>query len=119
MVPVDFSHPWLLLLIVPILALPLVRGLAIFRRRGLVALSSCDWLPASLQGTAVLRRLPELLRVAALACLVLTAAGPRGSAPVLREKGQRETLVVVLDVSSSMTAEDFSRATGSRPPKGC
>lgn len=53
-------------------------------------------------------RLPPALRAAAFATLVLAAAGPRlpGDRTVLRREGI--AIMVVIDVSSSMLAEDFA-----------
>jgi Ca-activated chloride channel family protein len=108
MFQVTFSHPWLLLLALAPPALPLLRRLPAFLKRGALRLSTYDWLPAPTKRSAYPRRLADLLRVAALICLVLIVAG---IGPVSREpagKEQPEALVIVLDISSSMTAVDFS-----------
>jgi Ca-activated chloride channel family protein len=108
MLKATFSHPWLLLLALVPLVLPLVRRLPAFRERGMLSLSTYDWLPERGKKLGYPRWFADLLRAAALICVVLIAAGigpePRG--PVTNE--QPDALVIVLDISSSMTAEDFS-----------
>jgi Ca-activated chloride channel family protein len=117
MFEVAFSHPWLLLLALAPLALPLVRRLPAFLKRGALPLSTYDWLPASSKKSAYPRRLADFLRAAALICLVLIVAGiaPVSRGPVGEE--QPEALVIVLDISSSMTAEDFSPGNRLRAAK--
>ncbi len=105
---VSFSHPWLLLLGLIPLALPVILRVARLRRQGTVDLSTFDWLPASAAGSFLPERLGLLLRLAVLACLVVIAAGIRSGGSALVESAPREAMVIVLDVSSSMTAEDFS-----------
>lgn len=105
---IGFSHPWLLLLALVPLALPLVRLLPSLRKRGLVSISTYDWMPLAAASPPYARWFADALRVLALLCLTLIAAGIRSgkSIPVTAESS--EALVIVLDVSSSMTAEDFS-----------
>ncbi len=72
---IGFSHPWLLLLALFPVALPIIRRVAGLRRQGTVCLSTYDWLPASATGSFFPERLALLLRLAALACLIVIAAG--------------------------------------------
>lgn len=102
-----FSHPWLFLLVLVPLALPFLRRLLVFRRRGSLSLSTCDWISPSAESSAYPRWLADLCRIAAVTLLIVIAAGIHGTAvPV--ETDRQEAMVIVLDVSSSMTAEDFS-----------
>jgi Ca-activated chloride channel family protein len=55
-----------------------------------------------------MRSLAGLLWMTGLLCLVLIAAGLRNGVAVPTTEPQPEALVIVLDVSSSMTAEDFA-----------
>jgi Ca-activated chloride channel family protein len=105
---IGFSHPWLLLLALPPLVYPFIGRISALRRRGTVGLSTYDWMPAAARSSPVPRRLAALLRVVALLCLVFIAAGIRSRAMVPVEAVQPEALMIVLDISSSMTAEDFS-----------
>ncbi|MBA3344977.1 MAG: VWA domain-containing protein [Gemmatimonadales bacterium] len=52
--------------------------------------------------------LPPALRAAALASLVLAAAGPRVGGDMIEEKREGIAIVVTIDISSSMLAEDFA-----------
>jgi Ca-activated chloride channel family protein len=103
---IRFSHPWLLLLALIPPALAFISRLPFFRRRGWLSLSSYDWIPAAGMSRSYPRWLAFLSRFAALVCLSLIVAGIRFDNVVSLE--QPEALIIVLDVSSSMTAEDFS-----------
>jgi Ca-activated chloride channel family protein len=105
---IRFSHPWLLLLVLIPLALAFISRLPFLRRRDWLALSSYDWIPAAGMSSAYPLRLAFLSRIAALVCLVLIAAGIRFDRVIAVEPP--EALIILLDVSSSMTAEDFSPA---------
>jgi len=103
---IRFSHPWLLLLALVPLALVFLSRSPLLRRRHGLALSSYDWIPAAGRSSAYPLRLASLSRFAALVCLVLIAAGIRIDRVVAAKPP--EALIILLDVSSSMTAEDFS-----------
>jgi Ca-activated chloride channel homolog len=108
MMGVGFSHPWLLLLgVLPVL-LPAVCRIPKLRGRGKLSLPTYDWLPAFAQSSPHIRNLAGLLRIMGLFCLVLIAAGIRYRVSTPTAEPQPEALVIVLDVSSSMTAEDFA-----------
>lgn len=72
-------------------ALPLPRAGALHRERR----------------AAWLARLPDLLRVATLGALVIALARPRTPGATVEEAGEGVPIVVALDISSSMLAEDF------------
>ncbi len=105
---VGFSHPWLLLLGLLPAIMPVLRRLPRFRGRGQVSLPTYDWMPAFAFSSSYTKRVAGLLRMIALLCLVLVAAGIRFDASIPTAVEQPEALVIVLDVSSSMTAEDFA-----------
>lgn len=105
---VSYSHPWLLLLGLLPLLLPVLQGLPSFRRRGQVSLPTYDWMPAFAFSSHYARRVAWLLRVISLLCLVPVAAGIHFGEARPTTLEQPEALVIVLDVSSSMTAEDFA-----------
>lgn len=103
-----FSHPWLLLLgLLPLIA-PVLRRLPGLRGRGQVPLPTYDWMPALAFSPPYTKRVAGFLRLAALLCLVPVAAGIRSGTRVPTAVEQPEALVIVLDISSSMTAEDFA-----------
>jgi Ca-activated chloride channel homolog len=102
----DFARPWflLLLLLLPVW-LWLNRGRAgralIFSRASVLG-----WL-ASWRSER-LARLPDQLRIAALVLLVIGLAGPRTGSSVVDVNAEGIAIVVTLDISSSMLAEDLS-----------
>lgn len=105
-----FAHPhylWLLLLI-PTLALLFVW--AAYRRRhrlerfGTLSLVE-ELMPAVSQGRIVLK---FILFELALTCLVFAAARPQFGSKLLEEKAEGIEMMLVVDVSNSMLAEDFA-----------
>jgi Ca-activated chloride channel family protein len=101
---VTFARPWLLLLL---LLLPLWW---ILRRRGTIpaARYSDVTLPALASRHRWWVVLPEVLRALALAALVLAAAGPRVGGDTVEIKQEGIAIVITIDISSSMLAEDFA-----------
>jgi Ca-activated chloride channel homolog len=101
---VTFARPWLLLLL---LMLPLWWLLR--RRRAVPAAHYSD---VTLPAMATRRRwwvvLPPVLRGLALAALTLAAAGPRLGGDTVEIKQEGIAIVITLDISSSMLAEDFA-----------
>lgn len=58
-------------------------------------------------GDAWIARLPALLRASALAALVLALAGPSTAGAVVEERREGVPIVLAIDLSSSMLAQDF------------
>ena len=100
----SFARPWLLL----ILLLPLcwwwwrrnrIPGATRFSDLGLVsAVSARRWLP----------RMPPALRALAFAAWTIAAAGPRLGGSQVEVKKEGIAIVIAVDISSSMLAEDFA-----------
>lgn len=102
----DFARPWALLLLA---LFPL--WWLVTRRREEHAIvysraSVLGWL-ASLRAER-LAHLPDYLRGFALAFLVIALAGPRTGSSVVDVNAEGIAIVVTLDISSSMLAEDLS-----------
>ena len=99
-----FARPWLLLLLLALAAWWWMRR----RRRAPAARYSDVTLPASAVRRAWWVLLPPALRGLALAALVLAAAGPRIGGDTVEVKQEGIAIVITIDISSSMLAEDFA-----------
>lgn len=98
---------WLVLLILPAVALLLrwVRKDGVHRALPHPALA---WIPANRGIHAHMSRVQILLRAAALMCLVPIIAGAGSAAVDARARKADIALMLAIDVSSSMSAEDFA-----------
>jgi Ca-activated chloride channel family protein len=103
----SFSHPWLLLLALLPLVLFWLRAWPSFQNRRWLSLSTFDWLPPSAWRSTFPQKLADLLRPAAMLCLVAVVSGIGWSVPERSAIPRPDALVIVLDVSSSMTAQDY------------
>jgi Ca-activated chloride channel family protein len=99
-----FARPWLLLLLLALAAWWWIR-----RRRPTPAARYSDvTLPASAVRRAWWVMLPPAFRGLALATLILAAAGPRIGGDKVEVKQEGIAIVITIDISSSMLAEDFA-----------
>jgi Ca-activated chloride channel family protein len=98
------ARPWLLLLL-PLLLLWWYRR----RRQDVPAAPYSDvTLPAAVSARRWWVVLPPVCRSVALAALILAAAGPRIGGDMVEVKQEGIAIVVTIDISSSMLAEDFA-----------
>lgn len=108
MTTVELVHPWALALLLPLLAY-----LLWLRRTRPAAIPLPGASALASPGRRAARwwaRVPELARVLALALLVVALARPRTGASVTESRAEGIAIVVAMDVSSSMLAEDFRPA---------
>src|SRR5687767_1250771 len=99
-----FARPWLLLLLLAFALWWWIR-----RRRPAPAARYSDvTLPAAAVRRAWWVKLPPALRGLTLAALVFAAAGPRIGGDTVEVKQEGIAIVVTIDISSSMLAEDFA-----------
>jgi Mg-chelatase subunit ChlD len=106
----NFEYPHLLwLLAIPLLlaGLYLYRELA-GRRPHLRVSTSAPWLQGGGSVLAVLRHLPFVLRTAALCLIIVALARPRSSSEIEKIDSEGIDIVLVMDVSTSMLARDFT-----------
>ena len=105
-----FEYPWVLwleLLLVPMAAWYIWKQVR--RRRPYVAMSTTAPFSAASAGLArVLRHLPAVLRMIAVALLIVAMARPRSSSDFSRTDTEGIDIVLALDVSTSMLARDFT-----------
>jgi Ca-activated chloride channel family protein len=102
-VNVAFAFPLALLLLV---AIPL----AIWLGRRTVSplpLPRSDGIGGGRTVTAALASIPDLLRATALAAIVLAIAGPSTAGAVVEERSEGVPIILAIDISSSMLAQDF------------
>jgi Ca-activated chloride channel family protein len=101
---VTFARPWLLLLLL---------GLLVWwwrRRRGVVRAGRYSDVssPAAVSARLWWVALPPLFRGLSIAALILAAAGPRVGGDTVEVKQEGIAIVITIDISSSMLAEDFT-----------
>jgi Ca-activated chloride channel family protein len=105
-----FRHPLVLLLLLLVPALVWLRHAR--RRQAPLAFSDGDALQALPRSPwLVLRHLPPALFAAGLALAILAAARPQRGMSESRVETEGVDIVLVVDTSTSMRAEDFSTAT--------
>jgi Ca-activated chloride channel homolog len=101
-----FANPWVLLLL---LVLPLYAWQARRHARSAVAFSRAPLLGSlATRADAAIARMPGWLRAAALAALIIALAGPRSGAAAVNDETHGIAIMLVVDISSSMLAEDFT-----------
>ncbi len=105
-----FEYPdllWLLLLLLPVIAIYVyrqVKGLEPY----LVVSSVTPWLHKGGSLKKVARHIPFFLRVVALACIIVAIARPRSSSTFEKIDTEGIDIMLALDVSTSMLARDFT-----------
>jgi Ca-activated chloride channel family protein len=99
-----FARPWLLLLLA---------GLVVWwwrRRRGEVP--AARYSDVSIPAAVAARRwwvvLPPAFRALSIAAFIIAAAGPRVGGDTIEVKQEGIAIVITIDISSSMLAEDFA-----------
>jgi Ca-activated chloride channel homolog len=99
-----FQHPWALLLL---LALPLWYLHRRRRRRSILFSRAASMAAAAGPFARLMARLPDWLRAATLAALIIALAGPRTGMSMSAVDAEGIAIALVVDISSSMLAEDF------------
>ncbi|MFO7892406.1 MAG: VWA domain-containing protein [Longimicrobiales bacterium] len=101
----DFAHPWalLLLLLVPVWHLyrHRRRRSLLFSRAGVVG-------EVTYRAVRWVARAPDWLRTGAVVALIVALAGPRTGVSRTEVEAEGIAIAVVLDISTSMLAEDFA-----------
>jgi Ca-activated chloride channel family protein len=100
----SFARPYLLLLLLAIPWWLWHRR----RRRSTGAVYSDVSLVEGVSSRAWILTMPPALRALALAAWIIAAAGPRSGGTTIEQKKEGIAIVVAIDISSSMLAEDFA-----------
>ena len=106
----NFENPallWLLLVPLLLVALYVYRELA-ERRPHLRVATLAPWLQGGRNFKSVLRHVPMALRTAALCLIVVALARPRSTFEVEKRDTEGIDIMLVMDVSTSMLARDFT-----------
>lgn len=105
---IEFAYPWLLLLLLllPVLALWYYGGYN--RRQGAVVISSIMQFPKRRTWKIILRHVPFIARLLAVACIIIALARPQSRNDEELVSGQGIDIVLCIDVSGSMLAQDFT-----------
>jgi len=103
-----FSDPWFLCLTPVVFLFLILRWISLVRKKRTISVSSFSWLPVTHSPGEWAAEMSLMMRGLALLAVVLLIAGI-GSARASRQPTPvPPARVIVLDVSSSMTADDFS-----------
>ena len=98
---------WLLLLLVPVVAVYIIREVKGLRPYVIVS-SAMPWKYNGGKLKKAARHLPFICRVVALAAMILAIARPRSSSTFEKIDTEGIDIVLALDVSTSMLARDFT-----------
>jgi Ca-activated chloride channel family protein len=105
---IEFAYPWLLLLLV-IIPLLIVWYIANYsRRQGAITISSIKQFPTQRTWKIIMRHLPFVLRLLALVCIIVALARPQTRNDEELVSGEGVDIVLCIDVSGSMLAQDFT-----------
>ena len=100
-----FANPWALALLLLVPAWFLVQRR--FRPRGLPFPRAAEAAELDARHTRWLARAPDWLRGAAIVALIVALAAPRTGATAIDIEADGIAIMLVVDISSSMLAEDF------------
>lgn len=105
--PAMFSDPWFLLLMLMVFFIVVFRWVRFVVKNRTIPFSSFNWLPATQDTGELTARVNLVVRGLALLVVVLLIAGIGSERAPEQTTPAPRALVIVLDVSSSMTADDF------------
>jgi Ca-activated chloride channel family protein len=103
-----FAYPYLLWLL---LLLPLLIGWYVFKQNGAsssITISSLSIYRKTGSSRNLMRHLPFAVRILSLALLIIALARPQTRSSEERVEGEGIDIILCMDVSGSMLAEDFS-----------
>jgi Ca-activated chloride channel homolog len=103
-----FAMPWafLLVLLLPVMIVWYVRNNN--RSQAGIKVSSVKSFAGLTSWKTALRHLPFVLRLLAIACIIIALARPQTKTDEQQAEGEGVDIVLCIDVSGSMTAQDFT-----------
>lgn len=105
---IDFAWPWILFLLLVIPALAWWYWKTGRRKKGTLLVSTTGWSRKGKTLKVRLQHAPFILRLLALSCIILALARPQSHFDEERVKGEGVDVILTLDVSGSMLAQDFT-----------
>ena len=105
---IDFAWPWILFLLLVIPALAWWYWKTGRRKKGTLLVSTTGWSRKGKTLKVRLQHVPFILRLLALSFIILALARPQSHFDEERVKGEGVDIILTLDVSGSMLAQDFT-----------
>jgi Ca-activated chloride channel family protein len=104
---IQFGQPWLLLLLLLIPVLIYWKYNKGKKQVAAIGISSTKGLAASRSWKNSFQQFPFVLRLLALVCIIIALARPQTKFDETQREGEGIDIVLAIDVSGSMTAQDF------------
>lgn len=105
---IDFAWPWILFLLLVLPALAWWYWKTGRRKKGTLLVSTTGWSRKGKTLKVRLQHVPFILRLLTLGCIILALARPQSHFDEERVKGEGVDIILTLDVSGSMLAQDFT-----------
>ena len=104
---ITFGQPWLLLLFLLIPVLIYWKFNKGKKQVAAIGISSTKGLSASRSWKNSFQQLPFILRILSLACIIIALGRPQTKFDETQREGEGIDIILAIDVSGSMTAQDF------------
>lgn len=105
---ITFGQPWLLLLFLLIPVLIYWKFTKGKKQVAAIGISSTKGLSASRSWKNSFQQFPFILRILTLACIIIALARPQTKFDETQREGEGIDIILAIDVSGSMTAQDFT-----------
>jgi len=105
---ITFGQPWLLLLFLLIPVLIYWKFNKGKKQVAAIGISTTKGLRASRSWKNSFQQFPFILRILALACIIIALARPQTKFDETQTEGEGIDIILAIDVSGSMTAQDFT-----------
>jgi Ca-activated chloride channel family protein len=105
---ISFGEPWVLYLLVLIPLLIIWKIINGKKQQASLFISSTSGVKDTSSWKNIFQNVPFIFRLLALTCIILALARPRTSNDEQQAEGEGIDIILCIDVSGSMTAQDFS-----------